>query len=138
MFLHDINIQISFCRLNAELSYTRYGYRAERWKWVASLRREKFPNLDETTEEDIAVHNVEESDKGEEIDVKTSPNDKDGGNEENVDSDHKTVDKCMDSMNEDKSNSIEGEAYPAPEDIVEEQLLRAYGLHRLPLFFPCV
>ena len=37
-----------------------------------------------------------------------------------------------------EGKSVPPEGYPTGKDISEDQLLRAYGLDRLPLFLPCV
>ena len=151
-----------FCRLSAELSYTRFGYRSERWKWVVSMfkgRTQKFQLSSEIHPENTNVqreycvekHNIEEGSDGKNHSASTEHSREtvtSDGNETNVitSCSNIKVDKCEvmddhkildDEEDEEFLPPPKPEGFPTEKDISEEQMLKAYGLDRLPLFIPC-
>ncbi|KAF2360323.1 hypothetical protein FHG87_008918 [Trinorchestia longiramus] len=126
-------------QLNAELAYTRYGYRVECWKWALTHLRSKLSQNTsaECSDRKIEAPSADNSTLNSTTQNKATQDIYNKNDHEGIER-TENVHNQMQQPLEELSKGELSESYPCTADISEAVLLRAYALHRLPLFLPCV
>ncbi|XP_047736160.1 uncharacterized protein LOC108675080 isoform X3 [Hyalella azteca] len=130
----DDNVQ-----LNADLCYTRYGYRMERWKWALTHDFPKPGTRDAESPQhcsQVPPHNDIVTANKECMKPQESTIASKFSNEMDVDT-IKDTNLPTNTILKPNQHWLFDQVF-SPGNISKTHLLRAYGLHRLPLFLPCV